>query len=100
MNKVNEPLSYESRNLTIYDADGQTVADIWINLPDPDADKYGSQFAASSKLLEACKKARPELRCLYQQLTGKCIDNEAAGSVKAAVDALTAAIAAAEGGKA
>lgn len=44
-------------------------------------------------MLEASKAAIPEIRCLYQQLTRKNVDDLKAGSVRRALDMLNAAIA-------
>lgn len=50
-------------------------------------------IAASPDLLAACRAALPELRTMFNQLTGRQIDEEPGGSVKRAVDMVTAAIA-------
>lgn len=57
-----------------------------------DAIYVAKLFSAAPELLEACRKAIPEIVCLYKQSTGKDI-GKAKGSVKNALLALQTAIA-------
>lgn len=60
------------------------------------ADRWLAALRAShAMLLAAAVVALPEIRCLYQQVTGHSIDLAKEGRVRRAVDALAAAIAAA-----
>lgn len=61
-------------------------------MPDELCEANAALIAAAPALLEACKKAVPELRCMYQQLTGNNIDSVNGGSVRSAVDAITMAL--------